>query len=216
MPAYNDVFPRANLDGGSAAWARDIERAVRDTSHGVERAAVAAGMDNRAQASQMGSLGRQLGTVAAVAEELVSRSTHVVPIEGMVTQLQLPADYQNVSKVVKFTVTPPPPRDRAERTAMVYLFGTGYNNDTVGFKSGGVVRARIRGIATEGIAAPTFNSVPPGYFETLSLAVPVPVGNRFDVEMLVIAANNDPGTKNITIGLTDASAVVVYGEKTYG
>lgn len=215
MPAYNDVFPRHNLDAGSAAWAREIERHTMETSHGIERTFVSAGMDNRSQAGQLGSLGRQLGSVASVANELASRSTHAVAIEGMVTQLQLPANYGDVSKVVKFTVTPPPPLDGAMRTAMVYLFGLAFNGDSAGLGSGGVVRARIRGIATEGVAAPAAQSTPPGYFETLSLAVPVPIGNQFDIEMLVIAASNDPGAKNITIGLTNASAVVVYGEKTY-
>lgn len=199
--------------GPSSDFAREIERLTRDTSHGIEGLKLSLGMENRSTAGQLGSLGRQISDITAAASELRSRSTHVVGIDGMFLQIQLPTNFQIATKVASFDVMPPPPSDDAERSAMVYLFGIGFNGDQSPERSSANVIVRVNGITSQAIAAPRNTSAPPGYVETLTLGVPVPVGNRFKVDMFVSASNGNASSKLITVGIDQAVAVVVYGGK---
>lgn len=72
----NIVFPQSNLPAGAVQWGRAVERSVKDNATSLSRIQESIQGDNRANAGQMGIIGRQMTRLQESLDELESRVTN--------------------------------------------------------------------------------------------------------------------------------------------
>lgn len=68
------VLPQNNLNGDAVPWARDVTKLTQANSRDIERLEMFQEMSNRANAGQMGVLGRQVAAIAAQNDFLVNQT----------------------------------------------------------------------------------------------------------------------------------------------
>lgn len=199
-----DVFPRSNLAPEAVEWGRGVERESRQTYYDLLDLNGAGKSDNRLQAGQMGVVGRQI-------QDLRARTTQVTQINRISTLVELPESYGLAT--VRFTrnVILPPTFDGSNRKSLIFLSGIAYNSNPG--NTMGTVYVRLNDITSKPMAAPAMTSTPEGYVETVSISTTLDWGNTFNLEFLIIAANNTDSPRTAQMGIESVYIVSVYGDE---
>lgn len=236
----DDVFPRRNLPAASEPWGRKHDDVVRSLGRRVSNLELSAQGNNRANAGQLGVIGRQLETISQQQDQLSAQQDQLTAqqtlLQSQVTELGQrsshsvePANLQLIrggsagqSGPVTRTVSLPAPQGGG-RTATVFGSGTvAWTGSSTSFPQIGdsvSVGIEFRQSGTRkwfDIGNASSNSI----FtftggETFSIVVPVRVpagGSSWDLRMWV-ARTSSGGQANAGARLEGMNFTIVYGDK---
>lgn len=225
----DDVFPRRNLPAASEPWGRKHDDVVRSLGRRVSNLELSAQGNNRANAGQLGVIGRQLETIALQQDQLASQqlqlSSQQTLLQSQVTELQnrktVTASPANLSVSGNATTPPLPvatrtftlPAPNVGRAALITIsanFSNSNNSHTarafVELLYGSSVIARWDG------AVPNSLSAPPGWAETMTLsrALTIPSGSNpgFSLRLTRLGFTSTA----TTITMSNISVNLQYGD----
>lgn len=235
-----DVFPRRNLPSAAEPWGRKIDEVVRLQGRGISNLELSTQSNNRANAGQLGVIGRQIEVLSAQQDQLTAQqgtlSTQQVTLTAQVTELNqrsttstAPANLQLIrggsageSGPVARTVTLPAPQG-GRRNAVIYGSGSvAWTGSSTSFPaiSDSVtagVEFRVGGVRKwfgtfqiSSDAVFSFQSAP-----SFSVVIPVQVpaeGESYDLRLWV-ARTSSGGQSNAGARLEGMTFTIAYGDK---
>lgn len=214
-----DVFPRRNLPAASEPWGRKHDDVVRSQGRRITNLELASQSNNRANAGQLGVIGRQLEALEQQQAELsrtvseleARRMLFVTAASTSVTGNATTAPFPTATR--DFTFEPPEGgRRRALLSASWGYSNSGGLSTTVSAFSellqGGTVVWSSRG----GISVPVATSAPGAWPVSESVTVPVSIptgGATFTLRVHRVGFT----TTSTTLTAQGISATLTYGDR---
>lgn len=214
-----DVFPRRNLPAASEPWGRKVDDVVRSHTRKLQNLELASQGNNRANAGQLGVIGRQLESLAdqqdllsATVEELDARrmiftTAANLSVTGNATTAPFPSATRN------FTLDAPLlGRRRGLFSASWTYSNSGGSSNIVSAFSEILQDSVVIWSSMGGVSVPYVASSPGSWpvSETVSLPVSVPEGGSlFQLRIHRVGFN----TTTTTLTASGLSATLDYGDR---
>lgn len=207
--AYNDVFPRNNLNPDSVPWGRAVEGSIRDLSYQLEVARQASNGDNRTQAGQFGVLSRQIEELNGQVTELTARRTmSVTPADLSVTGNATITPLPSATRTFDF----PAPDDSRAGVLLVSATFTNSNN-TQTARAFVEILFQSQVILRWDGAVPNNASAPAGWTESMSVARSITIPSGTAPVFTIRVSRLGFTTTTTTITMNNISATLQYGDK---